>query len=70
MVSLDRSLSAKSSKWEDSLFSQLFNQLEKVPPLKLRRPDGLCWFTKFVGESAIDDGGIFRESVSNICAGM
>ena len=47
-----------------SVFAQMFGQLHMTPPAQLRRKDGRAWFAKFVGEPAIDDGGLFRESYS------
>ena len=38
--------------------------MHAVDPALLRRTDGRAWFAKFVGEPAIDDGGLFRESYS------
>ena len=47
-----------------SVFAQMYDQLHTIPPAQLRRKDGRAWFAKFVGEPAIDDGGLFRESYS------
>lgn len=27
-----------------------------------------AWFVKFIGEAAIDDGGLFRESITELCS--
>lgn len=55
------------TNYSDSVFVQLFTQLWKVPPNLLRRLDGRAWFSKFVREPAIDDGGLYRETISTIC---
>lgn len=26
-----------------------------------------AWFVKFIGESSNDDGGLFRESITELC---
>jgi HECT-domain (ubiquitin-transferase)/UBA/TS-N domain len=55
-------------EFSHTMYRQLMDQLQHVPARWLRRADGIAWFTKFVGEAAIDDGGLYRESISNICS--
>ena len=50
-----------------TLFKQLFEQLHMLDPALLRRRDR-GFKVKFVGESADDYGGPFREAITNMCA--
>lgn len=50
-----------------SVFGQAFEQLHFVPPQQLRSHGRQSWHVDLVGESAVDAGGVFRESVTNIC---
>ena len=52
-----------------SVFCQAQRQLQETAtrsPWLLRRSDGRAWFVRFTGEQAIDDGGLYRESLSTM----
>jgi HECT-domain (ubiquitin-transferase)/Concanavalin A-like lectin/glucanases superfamily len=49
-----------------SVFGQLFQQLHFVAPETLRRHDQ-TWRVDLVAEGAQDAGGVFRDSISNLC---
>jgi hypothetical protein len=49
------------------LFSQAFQRLHPMDPLKLRRSDR-AYFTKLEGEQGIDDGGLYRQSFVDFCS--
>ena len=36
--------------------------------LRINSADKKAWFVKFIGEYAVDDGGLFRESLSELCS--
>jgi hypothetical protein len=35
--------------------------------LRINSSDRKAWFAKLIGESAVDDGGCFRDSLTEIC---
>eukprot|EP00818_Percolomonas_sp_WS_P004767 CAMPEP_0117445930 /NCGR_PEP_ID=MMETSP0759-20121206/6062_1 /TAXON_ID=63605 /ORGANISM="Percolomonas cosmopolitus, Strain WS" /LENGTH=3647 /DNA_ID=CAMNT_0005238147 /DNA_START=274 /DNA_END=11217 /DNA_ORIENTATION=- len=68
---LNRHLAAEESKLSEqsaynSLFNQAFKQAQAINPRVLSRKGG-AWKITFVGESADDYGGPFRESLNQIC---
>jgi hypothetical protein len=52
---------------KNSMFCQAFRQLRAVHPKVLSRKNG-AWKVTFVGESADDYGGPFRDSLTQLCA--
>ena len=36
--------------------------------MRINTADKKAWFVKFIGEFAIDDGGLFRESLTELCS--
>lgn len=68
---LNRHLAAEESNLSEqsaynSLFNQAFKQAHAINPRVLSRKGG-AWKITFVGESADDYGGPFRESLNQIC---
>jgi len=57
-------------KGEYTIFSQVQKKLEanRYRGLKINTADKKAWFVKFIGEYAVDDGGLFRESLSELCS--
>jgi len=39
----------------------------KYRGMRINNADKKAWFVKFIGEYALDDGGLFRESLSELC---
>lgn len=35
--------------------------------MRINSSDRKAWFAKLIGESAVDDGGCFRDSLTEIC---
>lgn len=58
------------SKGEHTIFSQVKKKLEssKHRGMHINSADKKAWFVKFIGEYALDEGGLFRESLSEICS--
>lgn len=56
-------------KGDQTIFSQVWRKLEsgKYRGLRINHSDKKAWFVKFIGEYALDDGGLFRESLSELC---
>jgi hypothetical protein len=48
-----------------SIFGQMYRQVHRLPPRRLRH-DGQLWTIRFAGESGIDAGGLWRESVTQL----
>eukprot|EP00941_MAST-03F_sp_MAST-3F-sp1_P001009 g1009.t1 len=67
VVTVNRYKALRDHQIKNSIFVQIHTQLFPVDPSLLRRSDQKAWFVKFQGEPAIDDGGLYRESVSSIC---
>ena len=72
-VTLNRGTTpANRRKWEKTLFYQVFRGLEERPhSLRAvdRRGSGKqSWVTTFEGEGGSDHGGLFRDSLREICA--
>jgi len=57
-------------KGEYTIFAQVQKKLEanRHKGLKINTADRKAWFVKFIGEYAVDDGGLFRESLSELCS--
>ena len=36
--------------------------------MRINSSDKRAWFAKFIGEYAVDDGGLFRECLSEMCS--
>ena len=52
---------------QNSVFGQIFQQVQPKPPARLRiTASGRAWRVNFVGEGAIDAGGPYRESLSDM----
>ena len=58
------------TKGDHTIFAQVQKKLEanRHKGLKINAADKKAWFVKFIGEYAVDDGGLFRESLSELCA--
>jgi len=35
--------------------------------MRINSAERKAWFVKFIGEYALDDGGLFRESLTELC---
>ena len=35
--------------------------------MRINQSDKKAWFVKFIGEFALDQGGLFRESLTELC---
>jgi len=70
-INLNRMLTDKAKLQESnkdltSLFGQAFLQLNSKDPKSLRVKQ-IAWLVHFVGESSVDAGGLYRESISQFC---
>jgi len=56
-------------KGEHTIFAQVQTRLEAARYLGLRinTSDKKAWFVKYIGEYAVDDGGLFRDCLSEMC---
>lgn len=56
-------------KGEHTIFAQAQKTLEarRYRGMRINSADRKAWFVKFIGECAVDDGGLFRESLSEMC---
>jgi hypothetical protein len=57
-------------KGEHTIFAQVQKRLEAARYLGLRinNSDKKAWFVKYIGEAAVDDGGLFRDCLSEMCS--
>lgn len=77
-VSVNRLQAAKSADRTDAdpdgqrtVFGQLFRQLHFLRPADLRCPRSVrAWHVRYEGEGGTDVGGLFRDSVSNLCTDL
>eukprot|EP01012_Entosiphon_sulcatum_P063837 TRINITY_DN9195_c0_g1_i1.p1 TRINITY_DN9195_c0_g1~~TRINITY_DN9195_c0_g1_i1.p1 ORF type:complete len:3948 (-),score=457.59 TRINITY_DN9195_c0_g1_i1:42-11813(-) len=53
-------------RWEDSLFYQMHNQLQGSTPKEIFGTKDRFWFVRYARTRAIDDGGPFRQSLTEI----
>jgi uncharacterized membrane protein YgcG len=52
-------------------FGQIYKQLHFLPPAYLRvRMHAKAWDVRYTGERGIDAGGLFRDSISRMCADL
>jgi HECT-domain (ubiquitin-transferase)/SPRY domain len=58
-------ISKDQRRERDTVFAQLFAQLGSRPASHWRHADR-AWETKLVGEAAIDDGGVLRETIAEL----
>lgn len=51
------------------MFSRVSEELKKAKYKGMfqNSQTSRAWFVKFVGEGGIDDGGLFRESITELC---
>lgn len=56
-------------KGEHSVFAQVFRELSSMnyQGMKINTADKKAWFVKFIGEYSMDHGGLFRESLTDMC---
>lgn len=56
-------------KGEHTIFAQVMKKLEAARYLGLRinNSDKKAWFVKYIGEGGIDDGGLFRDCLTEMC---
>jgi hypothetical protein len=43
-------------------------EASKYKGMRINKSDKRAWFAKFIGEYAVDDGGLFRECLSEMCS--
>lgn len=57
-------------KGENTIFAQVMKRMQEqnYRGLRINQADKKAWFVKFIGEYAVDDGGLFRESLTEICS--
>ena len=56
-------------KGEQTVFSQVMKGLQagNYQGMRINSADKKAWFVKFIGELALDQGGLFRESLTELC---
>lgn len=56
-------------KAQHTVFSQVKKNLEhkRLKGLRINSAEKSGWFVKFIGEQSLDDGGLFRECLSEMC---
>lgn len=57
------------TKFEWSVFAKVSEALRKAnyKGMLQNSQQSRAWFVKFIGESSNDDGGLFRESITELC---
>ena len=58
------------TKGEWTVFAQVSRELRKnkFHGMHINSQNKRAWFVKFIGEAALDDGGLFRESITELCS--
>ena len=58
------------TKGEWTVFSQVSKDMRKnkFHGMHINSQNKRAWFVKFIGEAALDDGGLFRESITELCS--
>lgn len=56
-------------KGDYTVFAQVHRGLlqRKFQGMRINSADKKAWFVKFIGEAALDQGGLFRESLTELC---
>jgi hypothetical protein len=56
-------------KGEHTIYAQVWKKLaaHNFSGLRVNSSDKRAWFVKFIGEFALDDGGLFRECLTEMC---
>jgi len=59
----------QDTKFEWSVFSKISETLakHKFKGMRLNEQTKKAWFCKYIGESSVDDGGLFRDSMTEMC---
>lgn len=58
------------TKGEWTVFAQVSKDMRKnkFHGMHINSQNKRAWFVKFIGEAALDDGGLFRESITELCS--